>query len=312
MRVFNRFNSVALAFALSTGAAQAASFDLNGLLGNAAGFAVLGMEQGDVTINSATSITGDVGYTDGVVSNTNQKVDQFDGTAYLHSGASVNTTPATFAPTGGVQSGAQVDAYLNQANQDALNAAQFLSTVNAGNVGTGITFAEFNLGALGDNDSRVISTNGSSGADIDAGNVDFVRLNVDSLGYKDDALTLVGDSSDIFLFNVAGNFDFAGSRVELEGISWENVIFNFASGSEVMINKASTLFNGRILGPDATIEYHNPAGFNGAILAKSIDLHSDFNLSGPSKAAVAAPAPASLLLSMLAILGLGARRLKSL
>ena len=252
---------------------NAASIDL----GAASGFTVLGLNNGSVIINSATSITGDVGYSDGVVSGTNQKVDAFNGTARVHSAVDTFTpTLATFQPSGGIVTDPANDTLLNQANTDAAAASSFL----AGLIPTQ------NLGNIGDDDSF------SVGAGV---------YTIGSFNFKEDTITLTGSATDEFIFNVSGSFDFANSEIVLQGGAIAaNVIFNFLNNVDILIKKDGTVFNGTILALTGNVEYHNPATFNGRIIAKDINLHSDFNINGPSTTTVI-PVPAALPLMATAV-----------
>lgn len=272
-----KFLHTAFALLLMLGATGHAHASTLASLGAADQFGILGLENGTVIINSATSIVGDVGYSAGVVSTTNQKVDLFDGTAYVSSTANFSYTAATFVPTGGIQTGPAVDQLLAQANADALAAAAHFASLAA----------THSLGALGDNDDRTVTS---------VGDVNVVSLT--SLNYKSDTLTLVGrpGHDDIFIFNVAGNFNFSQSTIELHDVLAYNVIFNFLNPASISINKDSSVFNGVILAPTGSVDYHNPATFDGAIIAKDINLHSDFNLTH-----TVIPEPSSL-----ALLALGA------
>src|SRR5437868_5484871 len=81
-------------------------------------YGLLGMNGGVFTINSGTNLIADVGYSSGVTSNTNQKIDHFTGTAYVHSNVSSFVyTAATYQPTGGiVRNDSTADASLDAAN----------------------------------------------------------------------------------------------------------------------------------------------------------------------------------------------------
>lgn len=254
-------------------------------LGAAGGFTVLGLTDGEVIINSATSLSGTVGYGRNVVSNTNQKVDTFIGTVKKHSTASVTITEATFAPTGGVLEGSAIDAELDQANADAIAASAFYGAM-----------AGTSLGALGDGDNLDLTSTG--GVNVYA---------IDSLDYKEDSITLAGGVGDSFVFNIAGDFDFSSSSVILTGgLLAENVLFNFTDASAVKINKSDTNFVGTILATTGFVDYHNPASFTGRIIARDINLHSNFNISGTeTDAATPAPAPGALSLLMAGLVGLG-------
>ena len=247
-------------------------------LGEAGNFAVLGLEDGSVIINSSTSITGNVGYSRNVTSNTNQKVDTFTGATYVHSTATFSHTPATYAPSSGILTGSTIDNLLDQAVADALSASSAYATLAPIS----------NLGAISDNDSLVLNSSGTVNV-----------FEMSSLNYKEDILELVGQSlDDYFIFNILGNFNFDNSEIKLTGVASDHVIFNFLNASDISINKAGTSFAGTILAPLGVVDYHNPATFDGSIIAKDINLHSDFNISYSS---IVVPEPDTLVLLIIGI-----------
>ena len=262
--------------------ASAATVDL----GAASGFTVLGLDGGEVIINSATSITGDVGYSSGVVSNTNQKVDSFVGTAYVHSDATFDHTSATFAPTGGIMSGTTSDNLLDQANLDAIAASLAISAMSPTQ----------DLGEISDNDSLTLTAG---------------VYTVSDWKYKEDTMTLSGGADDAFFFNISGSFDFDSSTIALTGgVTADNVYFNFMgspvdTSAAINIGKSDSSFNGTILALNDSVNYHNPASFDGRIIARNINLHSDFNMNGPSTVLAPVPLPASMPMLLSALLGFG-------
>jgi hypothetical protein len=231
-------------------------------LGAASKYVVLALENGSLIINSSHLLVGDVGYSKGVKSQTNQKVDTFIGTVYVHSQVSqFNYTSATFQPSGGIiQNNVTADAQLNQANIDALaasvNYAGLTPDYTYGNVTTSLT----------------INRTGS-----------VTVVNMASLNYNYGVLNLIGSSggTDSFIFNIAGNFDFSHASINLTNVNPANVIFNFPNASFININKADNVFRGIILAPIGNVDYHNPASFVGAIIALDIVLHSDFRIEYP-------------------------------
>ena len=68
-----------------------------------------------------------------------------------------------------------------------------------------------------------------------------------------------------------------------------------------MINKDASVFRGTILAPSGSVEYHNPATFEGAIIAKNIDLHSAFNVTHTSFDTI--PEPSTSLLFLMSLGG---------
>lgn len=259
------------------------------VLGQVDDFTLLALEGGNMIINSATSISGNVGYSDGVTSKTNQKVDVFTGAAYIHSGASVTTTPATFAPSLGTVVGGAADAKLDQANLDAIAAAAFISGLAA----------DYSLGVVGDNDNRVVHRIGA-----------MTIVDITSLHYKTDMIEFVGDAggNDQFIVRISGTLNWDSSQVKLTNVLPDNLIWYFPNASGIFVGKAETIFAGTILAPTGHVEYHNPATFNGRIIARDIDVHSDFNISATIRTI---PTPAALPagLSLMGLtLGLRRRR----
>jgi choice-of-anchor A domain-containing protein len=83
---------------------------------------------------------------------------------------------------------------------------------------------------------------------------------------------------------VTGDFAVDQSTISLVNTTAGHVLWYFpTAGTEIDITKAETVFNGTILAPFTTsadpVIYHNPATFNGAIIAKDINVHSDFNIN---------------------------------
>lgn len=240
-------------------------------LGAAADYALLGLQNGNVSINSGSIVTGDFGYSAGVTSTTNQKLGEtlgdWTGTAYVHSAVAAFSSASNYRPTGGIVTDATQDARLAVANADALEVSAVIEDLP----GTA------SVGAIVDQ-SLVLGT------------VDNVRtvhvVDIASLLMNSDVLELVGDAADVFVLRIRGDFRFSQSEVRLTGgVTPGHVLFYFPpSGNftrNVLINKSATIFQGTILAPDLgshAIEYHNPASFQGAIIAQRIRVHSDFSL----------------------------------
>jgi choice-of-anchor A domain-containing protein len=239
-------------------------------LGAAANYVLLGLANGTVIVDSGTAVAGDFGYSAGTTS-TNQKLGNdalWLGTAYVHSQVASFQAAANFLPSGGIVTNAAEDARLDQANLDAVAASAYVASLPATET----------LGDIVDQSVTLGSVDGLHTVHI---------VDVTSLLMNSDVLHLIGDATDVFVFNVRGDFRFSQSEVLLSGgITAANVLFNFPVGGNytrnVLVNKSATIFNGTMLAPDLNgfeLEYHNPASFHGAIIARRIDVHSDFNLN---------------------------------
>ena len=222
-------------------------------------FAVLALNNGSLSINSSSNITGTIGYSAGVTSPTNQKVDLFTGKALVHSGVtSFIYTAVTFLPTEGIlRNSAPVDEILNSANTNALSISSTYS-----NMAPNLSFGN-------------VTTN------LSVNSVAFnTVIEMSSMDYNSKVLTLNGTAGadNGFIINVAGSFDFSQSQIVLNNVRSERVIFNFPNASNITLNKSANIFRGTILAPLGNIIYHNPASFEGSIIGLNISLHSDFNL----------------------------------
>jgi hypothetical protein len=280
--------NVIIAICLLAGAAASRGDSIN--LGEAGNFAVLGLNNGTVTINSATSITGNVGYSNGVISNTNQKVDSFTGTVYVHSGATFNYTAATFNPSGGIVIGGAANTKLDQANADAASASTFYS-------GLALSPMQPLLGVINDTSVTVNSTGAVNVISISSINLNSDHFTINSRAGFDD----------LFIFKVTGSFDWSQSIADGTALPG-NILWYFPNASNINVNKQATVFEGTILAPTGSVIYHNPATFTGSIVALNIDLHSDFNMTqAPQDASTPLPLASVGGLTLLA-LTMGQRR----
>jgi hypothetical protein len=221
-------------------------------LGAAGHFAVLGINGGQVRLNNS-SVAGNVGL------GTNE-------TSFLHnttvSGSlSVDLTATADLSGLGIDflvSGGVVTQDLSQAEIDANAASDGYAAMAPTQV-------------LGDvTDSVTITGNGGT---------NIISLN--SLTYHSDTLTLQGGANDVFVFNVAGGFSFHQSTIQLAGgVTADHVLFNFpTAGPRVDFAQASSVINGTVLAPLRSVNYHNPAVFNGAIIAQDVSIHANADIS---------------------------------
>lgn len=281
-----------------TGQARAALVGLGG----ADDFVLLALNNGTMTINSSTSIIGNVGYSSGVTSNTNQKVDLFTGTAYVHSNvASFNYAAATFQPSGGIVTSATGDAKLNQANVDALAAA-------AAYAGAAATQTLNPLTNKAANPTYMINGNGS---------MNVIKILADGSNQSvdmdaNDTLQINGVAGEQFIIDVVGDFDFSAATIKLVGgVTANDIVFNMLSTvGHVVVNKQESVFLGTILAANTgtSVTYHNPASFTGRIIGYDIDVHSDFNIEAPPIRMQQVPLPASFASGLVLVVGSLLRR----
>ena len=106
-------------------------------------------------------------------------------------------------------------------------------------------------------------------------------ISVRSVDLNSRVLTLSGNANNTFIINVANGFQLADSKILLSGgVLASRVIFNFPTiGSTIDMYKATNVINGTFLAPYRAVIYHNPATFNGQIIAQSVAIHSDANLT---------------------------------
>lgn len=221
-------------------------------LGTAGSYTVLGLTNGNVIISEgATSVAGDVG------------VGPNDGGALLKSTITGKlvldpTAHPDIHPDLTVLGGTSV-ASLTGPVADALAASAFLAglapTQSFGNITT----------------SRTFSSTGAVNV-IQLGSVNTVKQQ----------LTITGGASDVFVFNVAGGFNFSSSQLILSGVNASNIIWNFpGAGGDIDIFKSVTVAAGTFLGPQRNMEL-DVATLHGAFIAGgTIKIHSAAQVTCP-------------------------------
>lgn len=106
------------------------------------------------------------------------------------------------------------------------------------------------------------------------GGVNVIRVH--SLNYDHSTLTLEGGANDVFIFNVLGDFSFNHSTIELRGgLTADHVLFNFPqAGPDGDLQSAGKGINSTFLAPLHSLSHDNAAVFNGAVIARNVDVPS--------------------------------------
>jgi hypothetical protein len=218
-------------------------------LGAAGQFAVLGINGGDVDLNTA-SITGNLGLGPQETSTLRRSTVTGQFTYDPTSTPDLSKLNKNFFVSGGV-----VEQDLSQAAADA-NAA---SSADAALTPTQ---------TLGNLNSSVTLT-GNGGTNV---------IKLRSLNYGNgDVLTLQGGANDVFIINVAGNFAIHHGQIQLAGgVTAGHVLFNFpTTGSLIDLSRSDSVLNGTFLAPQRGVDFQDQAPFNGAIIAQDIFVHGN-------------------------------------
>ena len=233
----------ALGCGLGASAAHAAPFPTLG----AAAFTVLDINGGNLDINNANGITtnpGKVGIGPNV-SSTLQK-------ATITGNVTVDPTD-TYSPSADfIVTGTTTTQSLVQAQTDANNASAAFDALTPTVTFTG-------------NHTTLAPITGNGGVNV-------IDINGD-LNLNGTTIDLHGGANDIFVFNITGTLSYSNSQMILDsGITASHIIFNLVgTGLDNEINKASDVFDGTVLAsPFSSVRYHNPATFDGAIIAENI------------------------------------------
>jgi hypothetical protein len=236
-------------------------------LGAAENYGLLGINGGDVSINGGgAQVVGNVGLGPNETGSSLQKT-----TLY---GSVIVDTNAGAYQTGQMGSGGNF-VFVGGALVTNQNVAQAQSDANAASIAYAAltTDTGLSLGAVTTN--TTIAATAASRAD------GVTVASMSSLNYNADVLTISGNSTDLFVINItgaSGALQFSQSQIVLTGgVTANHVIFNLPNDNgavQDVINKSASVFNGTILAPHADVRYHNPAVFNGEIIAKSLTVDS--------------------------------------
>jgi uncharacterized repeat protein (TIGR01451 family) len=219
-------------------------------LGRAGEFGIFVINGGELIMNSS-NVWGDVAIGPRVDAKALQKTNIRDGAFHFHPGTTRSVSEKDFPVQGGFQprnlAGAQADANTASSAFAAMTPTESLGDV-----------------------TRSVTLTGNGGLNV---------IGINSLTYKSRVLELRGGANDVFVINVAGHFEFAQSEIRLTGVTPGQVVFNFpTAGNTILLYKAENIIQGTFLAPQRDVNYHNPAVFNGAIVARGLNIHSMGNL----------------------------------
>jgi hypothetical protein len=223
-------------------------------LGAASQYSIFVINGGELIMNSST-VWGDVALGPGGNAKTLAKT-TLDGTFYFHPGTKLSVSEKDFLDTSGkTVTFISRDLAQAQADANAASAAFSAMTPNQtyGNVTGNLTMT------------------GTSGINV---------ISMSSVNVKSRVLTFSGPSDAVFIVNVAGHFEFAQSEIRLTGgVTANNIVWNFpTTGNTILLYKAENIIRGTFLAPQRDVNYHNPASFEGAIIAQGLNIHSMGNL----------------------------------
>jgi hypothetical protein len=271
--------AVALTLASGLTTARAAFVDL----GEAQQYAALALYH-DIMISGPSGVTGNAG-----VANSAANMDVGDkldisgssfvtGNADLHTGVTYNHSGTAFV--GQLNQNAATDNILNQAFNDALNAATFAASLSGQNLN--------------------VSDNNLTISKASVGNYAFNLSNINLSGTH--AITLSAPVGSTFTFNITGGFMLSGSsNIHLAGgLTQNDVLYNIiGNGSNVTLSGGAYV-EGVILAPhrQADIGPTGAAGFTvNQIIADAISIHSGGMVVTP----VPEVAPSSVIFGFLGL-----------
>ena len=228
------------------------SFDTTGMaaanitLGAAKNFTVLSVNNGagNLIISSA-SIGGNVGVGPNDTASDLEKA-TVGGSVFVDPTAAVSFHAKDFIPIGG---------FVTQNLSQAMTAATRSSSV------AGLDARR----PLGN-----VTTNQTINAATSPHTTGVTVVNISSLSYNSNTLTLHGGPNDVFIINDSGDFLFADQIVLTGGLTADHVLFNLtgtnAGGHHVSIHKSTSVFDGTLLAPFRNVSFENPAIWSGEVI----------------------------------------------
>ena len=215
-------------------------------LGAAGGFTVLGLSGANVVISEgATLVRGNVGL--GPNDTGDLLKAKIDGALILDPTSNPDIHP-DLQVTGGI-----ISLNLNPAVNAALAA-----NANLAALASSQTFGDITK-------STTLTGNGS---------VNVISLK--SVNMVKGTITITGSSSDVFVFNVAGQFNFSSSQIKLVGVSANNILWNFpvTGTGDINIFKDVTVAYGVFLAPNRNIVIDHTVTTGEVIGGGQIRIHS--------------------------------------
>jgi hypothetical protein len=113
------------------------------------------------------------------------------------------------------------------------------------------------------------------------GNGGLNVIDVKSVDFNRQTLTLSGGAGDVFVIDVDRGFDFQRSQLVLSGgVTADHVLFNFhGGGAQVSITDARSPISGTFLAPQRTIEFQGSGNLTGEIIGRNVLISSSGTLT---------------------------------
>lgn len=243
-------------------------------LGSASDFDILLLNDGKIKLVDGNQLFGDVGYSDGSEAKDNKDIQKFDGTVFVHSGATFDSEPATFQPSGGIVTSAATDKALNQANRDVSLYTSYLDGLSFDANITGKYELDYNFGT-----SKALTV------------IDFEEVNMKS--GQDFNLSGRAGLNDKIIFRISDKFVFEGGSVNLTNLNPEDIVWYSAGEKEFDLHKGDSVFAGTIIAPNSQVIL-GETSFTGSVIGNDLKLGSGFEFTGQT-----IPEPSSSLLLIL-------------
>lgn len=278
MRIRTRICALALSLVAVTSMSVAGRAQMLNL-GAAAGYAGLELNAAPVTFTLSkfsSVVTGNVGVAANGVFNFSGG-SEITGGIYGGTGASINLSGGSSATDGVHVPYAGID----QAIQDARTAASFYA---------GLT-PTTTLGSLG------------AGTLVGSGGLNVFQINGDLALSQATSLTLSGNASDIFVFNITGQVNLSKANIILNGVSADAVLFNLLGTGQKVLSTGHSNTAGVFLAADGAIQIDGGVHTANFIAGDSLIWQSGVNITQATSLQPVVPVPEAATIATLSLTG---------